>query len=62
VGCREDATIEERRDWTLRWADVLAVERLAPDVEELAKRVGAVDRRLGVDDSVGGVRVQPHEA
>ena len=42
--------------------DFLTIEGLAPDVEELAERVGPVDRRLGVDDSVGGMRVQPHEA
>jgi hypothetical protein len=46
----------------VRRTDVFPVEGLSPDVEELPERVGAVDRRLGVDDPVGGVRVQPGEA
>jgi imidazole glycerol-phosphate synthase subunit HisF len=43
-------------------ADLVRAERLAPDVEEVAQRVGALDRRLDVDDAVSGVRVQPVEA
>ena len=43
-------------------ADLVRAERLAPYVEEVAQRVGALDRGLDVDDAVGGVRVQPVEA
>src|SRR5256714_2866393 len=58
----EDASVEERGNTPVDGTDFLTIEGLAPDVEELAERVGPVDRRLGVDDSVGGMRVQPHEA
>src|SRR5260370_472889 len=37
-------------------------ERLAPFVEEVAQGVGALNRRLDVDDAVRGVGVQPVEA
>jgi imidazole glycerol-phosphate synthase subunit HisF len=43
-------------------ADLVRAERLAPDIEKVAQRVGAVDRRLDVDDAVSGVCVQPVEA
>ncbi len=37
-------------------------ERQAPFVEEVAQRVGALDRGLDVDDAIGRVSVQPVEA
>jgi cyclase len=43
-------------------ADLVRAERLAPYVEEVAQGEGALDRRLDVDDAIGGVRVQPVEA
>jgi cyclase len=43
-------------------ADLVRTEWLAPDIEEVTQRVGALDRGLDVDDAVGGVRVQPVEA
>jgi imidazole glycerol-phosphate synthase subunit HisF len=43
-------------------ADLVRSQRLAPDVEEVAQCVGALGRRLDVDDAVSGVRVQPVEA
>src|SRR5689334_3215523 len=58
----EHASVDERGDRSTYGADLVAVERLAPDVEELAERVGACDRGLGVDDAVRRVGVQPHEA
>jgi hypothetical protein len=34
-------------------------QRLSPFIEELPKAIGPLDRRLDVDDAVGGVGVQP---
>jgi hypothetical protein len=39
----EGASVEERRDRPVRGTDLVAIERLPPDVEELTERVGAVD-------------------
>src|SRR5437764_7375097 len=58
----EDASVEECGHRSTRGSDPMTAQWLVPDVEELAERVGALDRRFDVDDSVGGVRVQPHEA
>ena len=58
----EDASVEEGRDRAARRSDAIATERLPPDVEEVAEGVDALYRGLGMDDPVGGVRVQPHEA
>jgi cyclase len=43
-------------------SDLVRAEWLAPYVKEVAQGEGALDRRLDVDDAVGGVRVQPVEA
>jgi len=40
----EGASVEEGRDGPTRGTDMLTIERLPPDVEELAERVSAVDR------------------
>src|SRR5258706_15070911 len=58
----EDASVEERGDGSVGGTDLGAVEWLSPDVEEVAERVRALDRRFGMDDSVGRVGVEPHEA
>jgi len=42
-------------------ADPRRTQRFVPDVEEIAERVGADNRRLDVDDPVGCVRVQPEK-
>src|SRR5579875_1065879 len=39
-----------------------AAQALSPNIEELPERERAHDRRLDVDDAVGGVRVQPIQA
>src|SRR4051794_12072952 len=57
----EEAPIEEGCNAPVRRPDVVAVEALPPDVEEVAERVRALDRRLGVDDPGGGGREQPDE-
>src|SRR5262249_9646919 len=49
--------VVDRRDVSLGRADLAGPQRLTPLVEKVAERVGPVDRRLGVDDAVGGVRV-----
>jgi len=54
--------VEDRRDLPGRRADPAGAERLTPHVEEVAQREPPLDRRLDVDQSVGGVRVQPVEA
>lgn len=59
---REAAAVDEGDDPALCVPDPAAAERCVPDVEELAERVDAFDRRLRVDDAVRRVRVQPHEA
>jgi hypothetical protein len=51
------AAVEERGHVTGRGADVLATERFASDIEEIAERGGALDRRFDVDDPVRRVRV-----
>jgi imidazole glycerol-phosphate synthase subunit HisF len=59
---QEDLPVVDGHHVPARRADLVRAERLAPDIEEVAQRVGALDRRLDVDDAVGGVRVQPVEA
>src|SRR5207248_3287712 len=54
--------VVERRDVALGRPGLVRAERLAPFVEEVPQRVGAVDRRLDVHDAVGGVAVQPVKA
>jgi imidazole glycerol-phosphate synthase subunit HisF len=58
----EDLPVVDSRHVPARRADLVRAERLAPDVEEVTQGVGALDRRLDVDDAVGGVRVQPVKA
>ena len=58
----EDAAVEERGDRASGRSYAIAAQRLSPDVEEITERVRPMDRRFGVDDPVGRVRVQPHEA
>jgi hypothetical protein len=43
-------------------ANLVGTERLPPLVEEVAERVNARDRRLDVNDAVGGVGVESVEA
>src|SRR5215467_1325455 len=50
------------RDVPLGRAGLARPQRLPPYDEEVAQREGPVDRRLDVDDAVGGVRMQPVEA
>jgi imidazole glycerol-phosphate synthase subunit HisF len=57
-----DLAVVDRGHVPSRRADLVRPERLAPLIEEVPQGVGAVDRRLDVDDAVGGVRVQPVEA
>src|SRR5690242_5008911 len=57
-----DLVVVDRGDVPLLRADLTGPQRLSPYLEEVAQREGPVDRRLGVDDAVGGVRVQPVEA
>ena len=57
-----DLPVVDGRHVPLGRADLVRAERLAPYVEEVTQGVGALDRRLNVDDAVGGVRVQPVEA
>ena len=61
-GAGVDLALEERGDVAVRRADLVARERLLPDVEELAEGVDARGRRLDVDDPVARVRVEPCEA
>src|SRR6478672_10726350 len=58
----EDASVEERSYVSVERSDTLAAERLSPDVEEVTEGVHPLNRRFGVDDPVGRVGVQPHEA
>jgi len=50
--------VEERGDDAVRRPDPIAVERLSPDVEEVAECVDPLDGRFGMDDPVGRVSVQ----
>src|SRR5205823_3518315 len=50
----ERLTVEVGRDRAAGRRDATWSERLAPDVEVLAERVGPPRRRLDVDDAVGG--------
>src|SRR5207253_7263662 len=59
---REGVAVEVGGDGAGRRAHAARAERLAPDVEVVAERVGALDRRLDVDDPVARVAVQPVEA
>jgi cyclase len=59
---QEDLPVVNGHHMPARRADLVRAERLAPYIEEVAQGVGALDRRLDVDDAVGGVRVQPVEA
>src|SRR5258705_4177206 len=54
--------VVDRHDMALDRPERRWSERLAPLVEEVAKRVGAVDRRLDVDDAVRRMGVQPVQA
>src|SRR5260221_10126946 len=54
--------VVDRGDVSLGRPDGGGPEPLAPFVEEVAQGVGALNRRLDVDDAVGGVGVQPVEA
>src|SRR6266851_4172859 len=54
--------VVDRHDMALDRPERRWSERLAPLVEEVAKRVGAVDRRLDVNDAVRRMGVQPVQA
>src|SRR5499427_892400 len=57
-----DLAVVDGRDAPLGRAGLARPQRLPPHVEEVAQREGPVDRRLDMDDAVGGVRMQPVEA
>src|SRR5262249_24432264 len=57
-----ELAVVDDRDVPLGRANLAGPQRLAPYVEEVAERVGPADWRLGMDDAVAGVRVQPVEA
>jgi hypothetical protein len=52
----EHLPVDQDRDVPVGRPDDVRPERLTPFVEELAKRVDALHRRLDVHDPVGGVR------
>jgi hypothetical protein len=54
--------VVEDGDVALRRTNLVSAERQAPLVEEVPEGKAPVDRRLDVDDAVGGVRVQPVKA
>src|ERR1700745_264631 len=58
----EHSSVEECGDVAASGPDPLTVEWLSPDVEEVAERVRPLDGGFGVDDPVGRMRMQPHEA
>jgi hypothetical protein len=58
----EDLAVVQGHHAAAGRADPAGAQRLAPLVEEVAQGVVPLDRRLDVDDAVGGVRVQPVEA
>jgi hypothetical protein len=58
----EEVSVEDCDHRSKRRADSAAREWLTPDVEEVAECVRASYRGFDVDDPVGRVRMQPHEA
>src|SRR6185312_12329631 len=58
----EHLPVHDHGHLPVRRAHLGRPERLPPLVEELAERIGALHRRLDVDDPVGRMGVQPVEA